>query len=163
MLFMGEEWGATSPFPFFCDFSGDLADAVRKGRRDEFKRFPQFQDPAQRDRIPDPLAQGTFASTKLAWDAVDADHLARTTELLALRRRFVEPLIPHIAHGGQSRVLGEGAVSVVWDAGEAGRLMLVANLSDATVSEPVEMTGEVFLEVGERFSPWSVLWSRERL
>ena len=33
MLFMGEEWGSKAPFPFFCDFGGDLADAVRKGRR----------------------------------------------------------------------------------------------------------------------------------
>ncbi|MBF3061383.1 malto-oligosyltrehalose trehalohydrolase, partial [Pseudomonas aeruginosa] len=36
MLFMGEEWGATTPFPFFCDFTGDLANAVRAGRRKEF-------------------------------------------------------------------------------------------------------------------------------
>ena len=35
MLFMGEEWGSKAPFPFFCDFGGDLADAVRKGRRVE--------------------------------------------------------------------------------------------------------------------------------
>ena len=45
MLFMGEEWGATSPFPFFCDFTGELAEAVRKGRREEFSRFPEFSDP----------------------------------------------------------------------------------------------------------------------
>ena len=36
MLFMGEEWGSKTPFPFFCDFKGDLADAVRKGRRREY-------------------------------------------------------------------------------------------------------------------------------
>ena len=36
LMFMGEEWGATTPFPFFCDFEGDLADAVRAGRRREF-------------------------------------------------------------------------------------------------------------------------------
>jgi maltooligosyltrehalose trehalohydrolase len=34
MLFMGEEWAAAQPFPFFCDFDADLADAVRKGRRE---------------------------------------------------------------------------------------------------------------------------------
>ena len=33
LMFMGEEWGARRPFPFFCDFKGDLADAVREGRR----------------------------------------------------------------------------------------------------------------------------------
>ena len=35
LLFMGEEWGSKAPFPFFCDFGGELADAVRKGRREE--------------------------------------------------------------------------------------------------------------------------------
>ena len=45
MLFMGEEWGAKQPFLFFCDFSGELAEAVRKGRREEFSRFPEFADP----------------------------------------------------------------------------------------------------------------------
>src|SRR5258707_50815 len=30
LMFMGEEWGSTTPFPFFCDFHGALADAVRK-------------------------------------------------------------------------------------------------------------------------------------
>ncbi len=162
MLFMGEEWGAKTPFPFFCDFAGDLADAVRQGRRDEFKRFPQFQDPAQRDRIPDPLADATFLSAKLRWDEIDEGTLARTTELLTLRRRFVEPLIPHLARSGEGRVLGEGAVAVVWDAGESGRLMLTANLSDASVEWP-DMVGEVFYQVGERAGPWSVSWSRERL
>ncbi len=53
MIFMGEEWGATQPFPFFCDFEGDLADAVREGTRVRSSpAFPEFQDPEQRDRIP---------------------------------------------------------------------------------------------------------------
>ena len=56
MLFMGEEWGSKAPFPFFCDFEGDLADAVRKGRRREFAgAYAEYGD-----EVPDPL------------DAVDA-------------------------------------------------------------------------------------------
>jgi 1,4-alpha-glucan branching enzyme/maltooligosyltrehalose trehalohydrolase len=38
LLFMGEEWGSQRPFPFFCDFHSDLAEAVRNGRRAEFKQ-----------------------------------------------------------------------------------------------------------------------------
>jgi malto-oligosyltrehalose trehalohydrolase len=161
MLFMGEEWGAKTPFPFFCDFEGDLADAVRQGRRDEFKRFPQFQDPAQRDKIPDPLAEATFLSAKLDWDRIDTDWLEETTALLALRRRFVEPLLDHIASGGTYRVIGDGAVAVEWDAGDAGTLRLLANLSDGHFDEAAE--GEVFHAVGETgngLGPWSVVWSR---
>ena len=66
MLFMGEEWAASQPFPFFCDFGGELADAVRKGRRKEFAKFPEFKDEKIRERIPDPQAEATFASAKLA-------------------------------------------------------------------------------------------------
>ena len=51
MIFMGEEWRASTPFPYFCDFHGELADKVREGRRDEFKSFPEFKDPAKRDQI----------------------------------------------------------------------------------------------------------------
>ena len=51
MLFMGEEWGSKAPFPFFCDFEGDLADAVRKGRRTEFAwAYAKYGD-----EVPDPL------------------------------------------------------------------------------------------------------------
>ena len=56
LMFMGEEWGATTPFPFFCDFKGDLADAVRTGRRREFaEAYEMFGDD-----VPDPLALSTF-------------------------------------------------------------------------------------------------------
>ena len=47
MLFMGEEWCASQPFLFFCDFSGDLARGVCDGRRAEFARFPEFRDQAR--------------------------------------------------------------------------------------------------------------------
>ena len=57
MLFMGEEWGAREPFLFFCDFEGDLAKAVRDGRRQEFARFPEFANDQSVDQIPDPLAE----------------------------------------------------------------------------------------------------------
>ena len=163
MLFMGEEWGERAPFPFFCDFSGDLADAVRQGRRDEFKRFPEFADPAVRDRIPDPLAVETFRSGKLDWDRIDEDALARTRTLLERRRRVVLPLLPHVRHGGSAEVIGESAVIVTWDAGEAGGLVLAANLSDATVAAGRVLPGDAFHTEGETtdaLGPWSVRWSR---
>jgi 1,4-alpha-glucan branching enzyme len=56
MIFMGEEFAADQPFPCFCDFEPKLAKLVREGRRNEFARFPEFQDPASRERIPDPTA-----------------------------------------------------------------------------------------------------------
>ena len=102
MLFMGEEWGATSPFLFFCDFKGELAEAVRKGRREEFSRFPEFADPQQVAKIPDPLAESTFLASKLDWSRVDAAHLAYYRDLLKARREFVQPLLASIRHGGEA-------------------------------------------------------------
>ena len=55
------------PFPFFCDFQGELAMAVRCGRRREFAQaYAKFGD-----AIPDPLAEGTFLAAVLNWEARD--------------------------------------------------------------------------------------------
>src|SRR5262249_50028456 len=63
LLFMGEEGASRSPFLFFTDHHGELANAVREGRRAEFAKFPAFADPANRERIPDPNALQTFADS----------------------------------------------------------------------------------------------------
>lgn len=78
LLFMGEEDGSTQPFQFFTDYRGELADAVREGRRREFAAFPAFADPAHRDTIPDPNDVATFVrsspghATEAAWPDADA-------------------------------------------------------------------------------------------
>ena len=66
LLFMGEEWGATEPFPFFCDFAGELAEAVRQGRRREFAQAYA----AHGGEIPDPLARETRDAAVLDWNAL---------------------------------------------------------------------------------------------
>jgi 1,4-alpha-glucan branching enzyme len=169
MLFMGEEWGATQPFPFFCDFGGELADAVRKGRRDEFAKFPEFQDEALRERIPDPQAESTFLSAKLAWSELDqAQHAAwhdLYRRLLATRREAVVPLLPHIGgHAARYQVLGQSAVAVRWREGRGGELMLVANLSGRRVRDVPAVSGRILWQEGKQGAggmcePWSVRWS----
>jgi len=63
MLFQGEEWGASTPFLYFTDHEDpELAQAVRKGRREEFAAFGW--DPGD---IPDPQAPETFQRSKLNW------------------------------------------------------------------------------------------------
>lgn len=159
MLFMGEEWAAAQPFPYFCEFDGDLAEAVRNGRRQEFARFPEFADPKRAAKIPDPVAEATFLSAKLDWTRIDSERLGFYRAALAARREHVRPLLPEIEHGGQSSILGEQAVRVVWRAG-ARRLTLDANLSDGRVAFPE--TAGVFWRCGEteaEFGPWSVRWS----
>lgn len=137
MLFMGEEFAALSPFLYFCDFDGDLARAVREGRRREFARFERFADPQARDRIPDPTAASTFTASKLRWPADRAEEAggARARDFrafvgacLAERRQRIEPLIAHgaVAIAGH-RLLDERAFVVRWHFG-GGKLALAANL-----------------------------------
>ncbi len=161
MLFMGEEWAAEQPFPFFCDFEGELAVAVRRGRREEFARFPEFADRGDATKIPDPIAEATFLSAKLDWSRIDTDQLSFYRAALAARREHVRPLLPEIESGGEGAVLGEQAVRVVWRAG-ARRLTLDANLSDGRAAFPE--ANVVFWRCGEaeaEFGPWSVRWSIE--
>jgi maltooligosyltrehalose trehalohydrolase len=90
LLFMGQEWAATSPFLFFTDYSPELGAKITEGRRSEFSAFRAFADPAQRATIPDPQARDTFERSRLAWnEALTSPHrevLALYRDLLALRR-----------------------------------------------------------------------------
>ena len=130
LLFMGEEFGASTPFLFFCDFGPDLAQAVTRGRREEFARFARFGDA---NAIPDPNAESTFAASRLDWHEAStpsgAQWRAFYRECLARRRRHVVPLLREIAHGG-SYVADEGVLRVEWTARSGTRLHLVANFDD---------------------------------
>ncbi len=68
LLFMGEEWAASTPFLFFSDFGPELAAAVTEGRRKEFAAWAAFSDPATRERIPDPQDPATMRASILRWD-----------------------------------------------------------------------------------------------
>ena len=170
LLFMGQEWSAEQPFPFFCDFSGDLAAAVSAGRRAEFARFPEFADPAVRAKIPDPEADATFASAKLDWDALrrapHTDSIEWYRRILNTRSAVVAPLIPFITHSGSYEVLAPGAVVVRWSADNGKMLELVANLSGIEVSNAPLPHGMRFWSEGEiedgSLGPWSVAWSVEK-
>ncbi len=136
MLFMGEEFGAATPFLFFCDFGPELAAAVTAGRRREFARFERFSDPAAQAAIPDPNAADTFARSKLDWGCTQREPHARWLklyrDLLALRREQVVPRLAGMSgHAGRFEVLSEGAVLVHWQLGEGSGLTLYLNLAAA--------------------------------
>jgi maltooligosyltrehalose trehalohydrolase len=163
MLFMGEEWNALQPFPFFCDFHGELARNVSDGRRREFARFPQFRDPAMRERIPDPQAPDTFASAKLDWSALDNEShrewLSWYRNLLQIRAREIVPRLPKMMPGGASyRVLGDLAIQVRWRIAGGEQLELIASLGTNAQEIKWEGAGRCLLEHGEPGSPRSVSW-----
>ena len=81
LLFMGQEWAASSPFLFFTDHADDLGRKVTEGRRQEFSAFAAFADPARRAAIPDPQDPRTFARSRLQWDEAERDPHARMRRL----------------------------------------------------------------------------------
>lgn len=149
LLFMGEEWGCRQPFLFFCDFAGELGEAVRNGRCEEFKRFSAFKDPKRRETIPDPLAESTFHASVLDWSKADDTWRAHYRELLALRRKEIVPLD---CGPGRYRMLGPRAFRVDW-----GALVLVANCDDSPV-EVAMPQGRTIWRNAPAGAPWSVNW-----
>ena len=158
LLFMGEEWGSARPFPFFCDFHGELAQAVRKGRREEFKSAYAVLG----DDIPDPLAESTFRSAILDWEARATPgaqrRLALVRELLTTRRKMIVPRLAGAAFG--SARWDDRVLTADWRLGDGGRLSLMANLSDAEARPSAMPAGTPIWggSVGEVLPPWSVFW-----
>lgn len=165
LLFMGEEWGATEPFPFFCDFTGELADAVREGRRRDLADAYAACGPD----FPDPLALGTRVAAMLDWDAraraPNAKRLELTRALLAARHQHIVPLLPAITQGGQAQLL-DGVLTASWPA-DTKCLRMIVNLSDTERLRPKFAEGKIFYRKSiwgdafespppARLPPWSV-------
>ncbi len=169
MLFMGEEWGSSQPFPYFCDFEGELGDLVRQGRRDEFASFPEFKDPEKRDRIPDPQAEQTFRSGKLDWAQATQDPHAEWCawyrRILAVRRQDIVPILPLIGgFAGHFELVATGAVHILWNLADGRTLTLCANLSNDSVEGFPVPRGRVLWHEGtprtdQCMRPWSVRWA----
>ena len=168
MLFMGEEFAAATPFLYFCDFEGDLARAVREGRRREFASFARFADERAREAIPDPGAKTTFAASRLDWESLKkaphAQALEHVRKLLALRARVLTPRLAAPAHG-TGRAVGMHALAVDWTFADGARIHLRANLGDAPVamdSAPGELFhGEGTIAAAGQLAPWSAAWTLE--
>jgi malto-oligosyltrehalose trehalohydrolase len=160
LLFMGEEWDSKRPFPFFCDFQGELAEAVRQGRRREFAlAYARIGDD-----IPDPLAEDTFRSAVLDWDARDErparKRQAFVRQLLAIRQRDITPRLAGARFGAVQR---QGSVLIAdWLLGDGSALLLVANLSNEGVDRPIDSRlGRAVWngDMPQLLPPWSVFWS----
>jgi maltooligosyltrehalose trehalohydrolase len=160
MLFMGEEWGSTVPFPFFCDFGGELADAVRKGRRVELAwAYAEYGD-----EVPDALAASTRDSAVLDWDGRNAPagrkRLTMVRELLRIRRQEIVPRLAGAAFG-KAEAAGNGLLTAEWRMGDGTALRLAANLSDQTISHASAETRGTLIwgsELGDSVPAWTVLW-----
>ena len=164
LLFMGEEWAASSRFPFFCDFDDALNAAVREGRKREFGHDPN--QAGNVEEAPDPTTEGTFLSAKLRWDERETgrhgEMLAHYRRLLALRHAHVVPLLAAMGDRPAEYSAEGGRLEVRWHAGERS-LILAANLGEAAVAATGVTSQARCIFPGEGqgrgdLAPWDVRW-----
>jgi maltooligosyltrehalose trehalohydrolase len=165
LLFMGEEWASLRPFTFFCDFEPGLRDAVREGRRREFAHFPEFQDEAAREGIPDPTALSTFEMSRLDWTEPGTEphssSVARYRRLIEIRKREIVPRLTGIGpFAGAFQVLSPKAVYVEWRLGDGSRLLLLANFAGQPVPVPGNFqNGRSIFSSADPGAPFSAAFS----
>jgi maltooligosyltrehalose trehalohydrolase len=132
LLFMGEEYGETAPFQYFISHTDpNLAEAVRRGRGEEFRSF------GWQGQIPDPQAESTFANSRL-------QHALRQQEPHATLLRFYQMLLRFRSQHG----LGHAKPSIVKEFAASKSLMM---LQDTRGSRLVTLFnfGDLSAGVGE--------------
>jgi maltooligosyltrehalose trehalohydrolase len=159
LLWMGQEWAASTPFQYFTDHPSELGRLVTEGRRKEFGKFSAFADSAVRERIPDPQAASTFEASRLRWDERErmphAGVLALYRELLALRR--THPALRRRDRDGFAvAALGEHALALRRSGDDGAALLLVVSL-DGPLSADLQAREETRAPGGR----WELLLSSE--
>ena len=160
MLFMGEEWGAADPFPFFCDFDDELNAKIRLGRKEELKRLPGFEA----EDACDPTAETTFRSAKLRWDKMSENSAIGNyyEQLLRLRHQVVVPLLADASSCVATYDPDASPLRLRWQM-DASSLHLTANLSNTPAALQGPTEGQAFFSVGSTannsMGPWTVVWS----
>ncbi|MFY9890062.1 MAG: malto-oligosyltrehalose trehalohydrolase [Streptosporangiaceae bacterium] len=153
MLFMGEEWGASTPWQYFTDHPDpELGAAVSRGRRAEFAEHGW-----QSGEVPDPQDEATFTRSRLDWSEPGApphrELLAWYRELIALRRSWPELTDPRL---DQVRVRFDEAAR--WLVVERGRLCVAANLGQSAQRVPVAGSGHRLLAASDAGISLGVGW-----
>lgn len=128
MLFMGEEYGETNPFQYFVDHSDrQLVEAVRVGRKNEFRHFHQGEE------VPDPQSEETFNKSKLQWSLVTQEPHSKLLlfykTMIAFRKQ-----LPALSRSGRNRLsvnIGPGEQMLVISRQEKEqRVVCLLNFSD---------------------------------
>ena len=140
MLFMGEEWGASTPWQFFTSHpEPELGEATAQGRIAEFAMMGW--DP---DVVPDPQAPSTFTNSKLDWsESTNGDHarlLALYRDLATLRHE-----VPQITDPRFGELEVEFDETARWFVMRRGEVTVVVNFAGVPVSLPQVLATEVLL------------------
>jgi maltooligosyltrehalose trehalohydrolase len=140
MVFMGEEWAASTPWQFFASFPDpELANAVRTGRRREFGRHGWGEAD-----VPDPMDPATVERSRLDWSELSEpahrSMLDLYRSLITLRRTR-----PELSDPALDRFDVRSAPDDSWLALHRGSLRLICNLSSAEVTVPLNTPGTILL------------------
>jgi maltooligosyltrehalose trehalohydrolase len=160
LLFQGQEYGSTSPFTYFADHDGELADAVQKGRLDFVAQFPTLATGEMRAAIPRPDDPTGFARCRLRDDERQGESPLRRLHHDLLHLRHDDDVIRDV---GTDRVRVEASAPtntllLLRYIGATGDRLLVVNLADdyrCPMNDP--------LFAPPPHAPWTQRWSSERL
>ena len=126
MLFMGEEYGETNPFLFFCEFSDpNLIEGVRRGRK---------RDYGLRGEVPDPQAEETFRASRLSWNWQNVPARKRMRDLyreLILLRKEIPALRESGSVEAKLRLVSDSPILTV---SRSGGLNAFFNLGNESIS-----------------------------
>ncbi|CAE6727402.1 Malto-oligosyltrehalose trehalohydrolase [Nitrospira defluvii] len=161
LLFMGQEFAASSPFLFFADFPpGELAQAIHRGRREFLAQFPSVASVEAQTAIPDPCNPIVFKRSQL--DLAERDRhrnsYALHRDLLWLRRE--DPVIAQQdRHRLDGAVIGSEAFVVRYPGSEGDDRLLLLNLGPDCEYRPAPEP--LLAPPAQR--RWSLLWSSDEL
>jgi malto-oligosyltrehalose trehalohydrolase len=163
MMLMGEEWAASTRFPYFCDFDDELNAAVRQGRAREFGHDPNQAGGVE--RAPDPTSETAFLSAKLKWEERDVglhgEMLRYYRRLIELRRAFILPILDQLGSRPADHAVRGDVIEVRWHAGERA-LILLANLGEIDAAVEIPAQTRCFFPEEEiqsaMLGPWGVRW-----
>ena len=158
MLFQGQEFGATTPFLYFCDHKAEISKAVREGRAAFLSQFRSLSLPEMQPIFADPGNPHTFEMAKLDFNEriSNAEAYQLHKDLIALRRN--DPVFSNpVPLGVDGAVLSAYAFVLRYFSRTHGHRLLVVNLgTDLYLSPSPEP-----LIAPLPGKSWHVLWSSE--
>lgn len=158
LLFMGEEWNASTPWPYFAHVNDELAQLIRGARKKEHG-FEEGDQP-----VLDPCGEESFLAAKLNWNELGepahARQLSLYRRLLALRATEIVPRLAGTPGGAGTYRVDGAVLRVTWQLGDGSRLSLLANCSNARVPRGDALEGRLIEGVAEEtLAPWSVAFA----
>jgi maltooligosyltrehalose trehalohydrolase len=163
LLFMGQEYGASTPFTFFADHTENLSRQVHAGRRAFLGQFHAYANAKVQALIPDPGAEQTFLDSKLDWSECERNVAMLTFHRNLLQLRANDPVISRqnadaLGHRTlDGATLSEHAFALRWFDAEHGDRLLLVNVGGELTSESIAEP----LLAPPRGNGWQLLWSSE--